>query len=87
MTAPRCVGNDKVSAHLRYQLRILKALKQGRELAPRSWWPALDGLTPEDQAAVRRQVAEEVTWRARAATIGRWPNFIPAAIPYRSEVA
>lgn len=83
--ATRLVGNDRVPEHLRYQLRIVKALKQGRELAPRSWWPALEGLTAQDQALVRRQVADEVTWRARSATIGRWPNDIPPSIPYAAE--
>ena len=81
----RLPGNDKVAPHLRYPLRVLKALKQGRELAPRSWWPALEGLSDEDKAQVRRRVADEVTWRAHSATIGRFPNDIPPSIPYRAE--
>ena len=83
--AIRFPGLKKVPEQERYRLRIVKALVQGRELAPRTWWPALEGLEREDQAALRRLIADEVTWRCHSATIGRWPNDIPKSIPYRSE--
>lgn len=81
----RLVALDKVPAEERYRLAIVKALVRGRELCPRTWWAELDRLTPEDQAALKRLIADERTWKAHSQTIGRYPNDIPASIPYRSD--
>lgn len=80
----RLLALDKVPPEERYRLAIVKALVRGRELCPRTWWAELDRLTTEDQAALRRLIADERTWLRHSATIGRYPNDIPPSIPYRS---
>lgn len=87
MKALRFVALSKVPPEERYRLRLVKALYQGLEMAPRTWWPALEGLSPADQASLKRYVADTVTWRCHSATIGRWPNDIPKPIPYAPEGA
>lgn len=63
----RLVGNDKVPAAVRPQLRKLKALRQGLDLRPaRSWWPELVGLSAADEAEVRATVRDVFVWQACA---------------------
>jgi hypothetical protein len=76
---------NKVPPAERYRLAIVKALVRGRELAPRTWWAELDRLEPADRAALKRLIADERTWKAHSQTIGRFPNDIPAPIPYRED--
>lgn len=63
----RLIGNDKVAPEARTFLRRLKALKQGIELRGRAgWWPALEGLSDEDQRRVRDDVRDHFVWAATA---------------------
>lgn len=79
----RLLALDKVPKDQRYRLAIVKALVRGRELCPRTWWAELDRLSEKDQADLKRLIADERTWLRYSATIGRYPNDIPAPIPYR----
>lgn len=72
----RLIGNDKVPNELQRTLKVMKALKQGRELAALgrdpAWWPALDALSPEDQRLVRNTLMDEAVWKAHSALIARY---------------